>query len=363
MKLKLFHKAFVLFLLLSVLPVLVVGTRITLLNFHTIEQMSRELGIPLVVFKPLFEKTLEEGVTYSFYVIIIVIIVAIFFTVSIVGPVERLREATRRVSEGDYSSVPEVRTGDELEELAEAFREMAEKLQRTMRELEVANNQKRVFLDIMCHDLSNYLSIIGGFTGLLLEKEEDEEKREMLKIIGKNVKKIEELVENARSIAMLERGVALKPKRVDIREVLLSVREAFLDSAEGERIELNLPESEVYAEVDDMIKEVFLNLISNALKYSREEVVVEVEDLGEKVRVSVKDYGTGIPDEHKQAIFERFWRLERGGVKGTGLGLAIAKSIVELHSGRIWVEDNVPKGSVFIVELPKHQAKPGHGND
>ncbi len=355
LKLRLFHKAFILFLLLSILPLLVVGTRITLLNFMTLEQISREMGIPSEVFQPMFERTLHEGITYSFYVIIIVVIVAIFFTASIVGPVERLREATRRLSEGDYTSIPEVNTGDELEELAEAFKDMAEKLQCTMQELELANNQKRVFLDIMCHDLSNYLSIIGGFTSLLMEREDEEDKREILKIINKNVMKIEDVLENARRLAKLEKGAALKLEKRDIKEILFSVREVFSQNNEGSRVKLNLPEDALMAEVDELIKDVFLNLISNALKYSKDEVVVEAVDLGEKVRVSVSDYGPGIPDEHKQAIFERFCRLDKSGVKGTGLGLAIAKSIVELHNGRIWVEDNSPRGSIFIVEIPKRQ--------
>jgi signal transduction histidine kinase len=356
LKLRLFHKAFILFLLLSILPLLVVGTRITLLNFKTLEQIAAEMNTSMEVFQPMLANALREGITYSFYVIIIVVIVAIFFTASIVGPIERLREATRRVSEGDYSYIPSVDTGDELEELAVAFRDMAEKLQRTMAELEVANNQKRIFLDIMCHDLSNYLSIIGGFTTLLMERESERDKREILKIINKNVRRIEEVLENARRLARLEKGTALEMTERDIREVLILVKDVFSQNSEGDRIRLELPEGEIAVEVDELIKDVFLNLISNALKYSKDEVVVSALDLGDRVRVSVSDYGPGIPDEHKQAIFERFWRLDKSGVKGTGLGLAIAKSIVELHGGRIWVEDNSPRGAVFIVELPKrHQ--------
>jgi|Deesub1362B_J571_1020462.scaffolds.fasta_scaffold02085_3 hypothetical protein len=357
MKLRLFHKTFILFLLLSILPIIVVGTRITLLNFKTLSQISQEMEIPPDVFQPMLDRTLQEGITYSFYVIIIVIIVAIFFTASIVGPIERLREATLRLSHGDYSYIPEVNTGDELEELAEAFKEMAEKLQQTMRELELANNQKRTFLDIMCHDLSNYLSIIGGFTSLLQERETDENKREILNIIHKNARKIEEVLENARRFARLEKGTALQMEERDLKEILLSVHEVFSQNNEGSRIKLKLPDGTIIVEVDELIKDVFLNLISNALKYSRDEVEVEAEDLGEYVRVTVRDLGPGIPDEHKEAVFERFWRFERSGVKGTGLGLAIAKSIVKLHGGRIWVEDNQPRGSVFIVELPKRQGE------
>lgn len=352
-KLRLFHKVFLLFLLLSILPLIVVGARITLLNFKALTQISQEMGIPAEVFRPLLERTIHEGITYSFYVIIIVVIVAIFFTASIVGPIERLREATHRISRGDYSFNSRVNTGDEIEDLMEAFKDMSEKLRGTMQELELANNQKRIFLDIMCHDLSNYLSIIGGFTSILQETESNEEKRKILDTIYKNAKRMEEVLENARRFARLEKGTALEMEECDLKAVLLSVRDVFSQNREGDRIKMKLPEGKLIIEADELIRDVFLNLVSNALKYSKDEVVVEAEDLGERVRVAVRDLGPGIPDEHKNLVFERFWRFDKSGVQGTGLGLAIAKSIVELHKGRIWVEDNLPRGSVFFVELPK----------
>ncbi|WP_456473769.1 HAMP domain-containing sensor histidine kinase [Candidatus Pyrohabitans sp.] len=352
-KLRLFHKVFLLFLLLSILPLIVVGTRITLLNFKALTQISQEMGIPTDVFRPLLERTIQEGITYSFYVIIIVVIVAIFFTASIVGPIERLREATRRISRGDYSFNPQVSTGDEIEDLMEAFKDMSEKLQGTMQELELANNQKRIFLDIMCHDLSNYLSIIGGFTSILQETESDEEKKKILDTIYKNAKRMEEVLENARRFARLEKGTALQTEECDLKAILLSVKDVFSQNNEGDRIKMKFPEGKLTIEADELIRDVFLNLVSNALKYSKDDVVVEAEDLGDRVRVAVRDLGPGIPDEHKSLVFERFWRFDKSGVQGTGLGLAIAKSIVELHKGRIWVEDNLPRGSVFFVELPK----------
>ena len=81
---------------------------------------------------------------------------------------------------------------------------------------------------------------------------------------------------------------------------------------------------------------------------------IKVSEFGDRVVVSIADEGIGIPDKYKRRIFERFERGCKEGIKGTGLGLAIAKRIVEIHNGRIWVEDNNPKGSIFYVELPKH---------
>lgn len=96
-------------------------------------------------------------------------------------------------------------------------------------------------------------------------------------------------------------------------------------------------------------------MLSNALKYGKDggRVVLDIEEERGSVRVRVIDFGPGVKDEYKEGIFERFERRERGGVRGTGLGLAIAKRTVELHRGRIWVEDTPEGGATFVVELSK----------
>ena len=104
-----------------------------------------------------------------------------------------------------------------------------------------------------------------------------------------------------------------------------------------------------------MIAEVFDNLLSNAAKYGPEGGLVRVEvlDEGARWKVCVIDAGEGIPDADKEKVFGRFERLRKEGVKGTGLGLAIARRIVELHGGRIWVEDAPGGGACFCVALHK----------
>ncbi|NOZ77097.1 MAG: HAMP domain-containing histidine kinase, partial [Euryarchaeota archaeon] len=104
-----------------------------------------------------------------------------------------------------------------------------------------------------------------------------------------------------------------------------------------------------------MMEDVFSNLISNAVKYSPEGSRIEVGILDKDTdwQIYVKDWGVGIPEEFKDRLFTRFERFNREGVKGTGLGLAIAKRIVDLHGGRIWVEDNPEGGSIFHVRVPK----------
>jgi signal transduction histidine kinase len=109
------------------------------------------------------------------------------------------------------------------------------------------------------------------------------------------------------------------------------------------------------ADVNPLLEDAFSNILSNAVKYSPRgsKVDVNVLDEGQTWLVDVADQGEGIPDEFKEAIFERFERGSKTGVKGSGLGLAIVKRIIELHGGEVWVEDNHPTGSRFRVRIPK----------
>ena len=104
-----------------------------------------------------------------------------------------------------------------------------------------------------------------------------------------------------------------------------------------------------------MVEDVFENLLSNAAKYGPEggTVWIRVDDDSTRWRVSVTDSGEGIPDADKEKVFLRFERLRKEGVKGSGLGLAIARRIVDLHGGRIWVEDAPARGARFCVTIPK----------
>ncbi|MFQ5559878.1 MAG: sensor histidine kinase, partial [Nitrospinota bacterium] len=108
-----------------------------------------------------------------------------------------------------------------------------------------------------------------------------------------------------------------------------------------------------------LVYDVFQNLVTNAIKYSPEgtKIKIEIKECPDVWKIQVVDEGEGIADAHKQTVFNRFQRLNKGGVKGTGLGLAISKKIVDAHGGRIFVEDNEPEGSIFVVELPRYSEK------
>lgn len=223
-------------------------------------------------------------------------------------------------------------------------------------ELEEANRLKTLFLDIIRHDIKNSIAVAYGYVDLLIGKETDETKKKFLETIQKSLDKALDIMENTWKLSLFEKLESIERKKIDLKIMLEDVIKSFKPEAreEGIIIENEVTES-MPIKANEILEEVFSNLISNAIKYASEgkKIIIKSEEKESSWRIKVIDFGPGIEDEYKEAVFERFKRKEKKGVRGSGLGLAIAKRVVELHSGRIWVEDNPKGGAVFVVELPK----------
>ncbi len=227
------------------------------------------------------------------------------------------------------------------------------------RELEEANHLKDIFMDIMRHDLLNPIGIASGYADIILYDEADPGKKTYLERIKENLSKAEYMINNATKLSKLECSESIELEELDLKEIIREVVNNFKPIADEAKmkIENNITHN-IPVKANKIIEEVFSNLISNAIKYAPEgeSIVIEDEEKDDFWRIKVIDFGEGIADENKKGIYDRFKRKAKRGVKGTGLGLAIAKRIIELHKGRIWIEDNPKNGAVFIVEIPKfHQ--------
>ncbi len=223
--------------------------------------------------------------------------------------------------------------------------------------LEDSNNLKDLFTDIMRHDLLNPAGIVKGFSEILYIKETDEEKKETLKMINEQTDHLISMIGSAAKLAKLESYEEMEFETKDIGFILWKVVDSFAPVFAKKDIILDFNQKGEYpSRINDVIEDVFSNLISNALKYSPSGTTIRVDiaDMDKNWNIMVADEGDGIPDEYKPYVFERFKRIDKTGVKGTGLGLAIVKRIVDIHKGTVGVEDNPRgKGSVFWVMLNK----------
>ncbi len=245
-----------------------------------------------------------------------------------------------------------------------------EKLTQTYQELERVTKMKTQFIDVVSHELRTPLTVMRGYIDLVESEHTaklDPKFSSRLKIIKANTDKLYALVENMLDVSRLEKGslqIHLEPLRIDaILEEIIQTR---VHDAEEKKQSLTLEvEGRLPLIMADRrrLKDVFNSLVDNALKYTQDggRIQVSSRDEGRMIHVWVKDNGVVIPLENLGKIFDRFHIVASNDlshqVNRLGLGLPIAKGIIEAHGGRIWVESQVGKGSVFHVDLPKEQPK------
>ena len=237
-------------------------------------------------------------------------------------------------------------------------RRASEEVERYARDLEKANGLKELFIDIMSHDFLNPAAAVQGYGMYIQEGDGDANTKKMaLRITEANAR----LIEMIQDAAKLSRLAEADDLECAPRDLNLLIREAVQDIESP--LAVDFPAAGEYpVTANTILGDVFVNLLTNAIKYAPagRRVEIGIRDGGAEWVASVKDFGPGIRDEDKLKIFTRLERIKKEGVQGTGLGLAIVKRVVELHQGRIWVEDNPAGGTVFCVSLPKAA---GTGNE
>lgn len=243
-----------------------------------------------------------------------------------------------------------------IRDITERARQEAELRTYALR-LEEATRMKDLFTDVLRHDLRTPATALQMSLELLLRQEPlSPSAARLLATARRSCGKLIDMIEAASTYAKLSAAREIEFGTVDLGPLLRGLAAEFeLPLADrNARLTIDAPGAYV-ARANEMVSEVFTNLLSNAIKYGPEGGTIEVgvSDAGDRWRVSFSDSGAGIADADKERVFTRFERATKDAVKGTGLGLAIARRIVDLHGGRIWIEDNPRGGAVFCVTLPK----------
>jgi signal transduction histidine kinase len=252
------------------------------------------------------------------------------------------------------------------------------KLEEKQQELEAATNSLKAaneslkeldrlkddFISTVTHELRTPLTSIRAFSEILYDNPDIDpaERHRFLGLIIKESERLTRLINQVLDLAKLESGMAeWSTAEVDLREIVSDAVGATgqIFKAHQVRLEAQMPQWVPLVAADrDRVMQVLLNLLSNAVKFSpqgtgRVDVRLEVE--GERVRVDVRDNGVGIDVENQAAIFERFRQVGDALTRkpsGTGLGLAICREIVSRLGGRLWVESEPGRGSMFSFTLP-----------
>ena len=268
-------------------------------------------------------------------------------------PMKQIIGAVRRVAKGDFSvRVEEIKgVRNELEELTKSFNMMAEELGST--EL-----FRRDFINSFSHEFRTPMVSIRGFARQLKKSDITEAQRqEYADIIINEADRLTNMASNILTLTRVENQQIVTDKttfRLDeqLRTCILLLEKEW----EARNISLDIDLDEVeYTSNEEMLSQVWLNILGNAIKFSKDggEVRIYCAKHGSSVRVEIEDYGVGMSEETRQHAFERFYQgAGSRATAGNGLGLSIAKRIVELCGGEINITSELNRGTLFIITLP-----------
>ncbi|WP_292366111.1 MULTISPECIES: PAS domain-containing sensor histidine kinase [unclassified Methanoculleus] len=235
----------------------------------------------------------------------------------------------------------------ERKQAEEALQRHTEDLARLHQQLASANREANLYLDILTHDIRNTENVANLYAELLIETLDGDE-RAYVEKLQRSIKKSIEILGNVSTIRRIHQPSG-GHKHVDLDTVIRDEIAQFPEST----IHYDAAERQVLA--DDLLPEVFANLIGNAVKFGGPgvEITVRAEDEDGFVRVSIEDTGPGVPDDQKREIFYRYEKRRRG--VGEGLGLFLVQVLIERYGGRIWVEDRIAgrpeEGAAFRFTL------------
>ncbi len=270
------------------------------------------------------------------------------------NPMKKLRKASVEYSSGNYSYPLKIKGLNEYYELGAAISYMAG-------ELSKLDDYQKKFVANISHDFRSPLTSIKGYAEAILDGTIPHEMQDKyLNIILFETERLNKLTSSLLELNRFEsRGAFLDIVSFDINQMIKKTAESFEGSCRDKKITLNLvfADQETYVDADmSKIQQVLYNLIDNAIKFSHNnsKIKVSTEQKGDKIFISIKDYGIGIPRDSIKKVWDRFYKTDasRGkDKKGTGLGLSIAKEIIQAHNENINVISTEGVGTEFIFSL------------
>lgn len=285
--------------------------------------------------------------------IIIGLILALLLGKIIFKPINTIVEGMTKLSEGDYSTRIDLGKYDGMKKLTNSFNSLAMELEST----EMLHTD---FVNDFSHEIKTPLVSLCGLISLMKsEKFPDEKRKQYLSVMEEEANRLTQMTSNALYLSKLEtQGILTNKKKFNVSEqirnsVLLLERKW---SKKGVEPNIDLDEYIISAN-EDMLKQVWVNLIDNAIKFSDEgkEVKISAEKIADKLSVRIENFGPEIAENDRETIFNKFYQCDKSrSTEGYGIGLSIVKHIVTLHGGEIKVDCENGK-TMFTVILPYYQ--------
>lgn len=307
----------------------------------SLEAVDREIIIICVILFFLFG-----------FLLTIVILANLFFIKSITGPVTRISETAKKMASGDYNARIIKKNEDELGALSDVINNMA-------KEIAATDTMKNDFISTISHELRTPLTSIKGWgETLIMDPQADPQLTHRgLQVIINEAGRLSGFVEELLDFSRMQSGrMTLRLEKIDVLAELDETVFVFKERAlrEGIEVQYNAPDLPAPAMADaNRIKQVFVNILDNALKYNNEggRVFISAEIEKKEIKIIVADNGCGISAQDLPHIKEKFYKANIS-VKGSGIGLAVADEIIQLHGGTLDIESVEKEGTTVSITLP-----------
>lgn len=286
----------------------------------------------------------------SAFILLVVTLLGVYFVKSICVPLGRIGSTAKKLAKGDFSERIPVASNDEIGQLSRAFNEMAD-------ELENSEQIKNDFISSVSHELRTPLTAIKGWSETLESGYDPQTFRKGMKVITGETNRLEQMVEELLDFSRIQSGhFTLQLTTIDVIAELEDALLIYNDKAKKENIILSYNEPEFMCAVvgdKNRLRQVFINIIDNALKYTEPggsiEVIAEKNDSA--VIISVSDTGAGIAPEDLSKVKQKFYKANKT-KHGSGIGLAVADEIITMHGGLLDIESELGKGTKVTITLP-----------
>lgn len=279
----------------------------------------------------------------------------IFFIKSIVRPIRDVSNTARRIALGDFKSKIKITRNDEIGELCDTINYMAT-------ELSHAETLKNDFISSVSHELRTPLTAIRGWgeTVKMSIGTDDELVARGMEVVLSEADRLSSLVEELLDFSRMQSGrLTVNTMPIDVSELLRTVADMYTELARQQGIELSFTppaENSIVLGDPDRLKQVFINIIDNAVKYTEKGGLVLVQQLREEgcVQIIVKDTGVGIPAADLDHVKEKFFKSNKT-VRGSGIGLAVADEIIKQHQGLLFLESTEGVGTTVTIVVPLYE--------
>ena len=294
---------------------------------------------------------------FGMAVIFFVMLSSSYFVSSILNPITEIGQAARKIALGDYDSRIEKRYDDEMGDLCDTINYMAGKIS-------AAERMQNDFISSVSHELRTPLTAIKGWSETLRQggAADEELMNKGLEVISSEAERLSGIVEELLDFSRMQGGhMTMRFGRMDVLAELEEAVVLFRERAKREDIDLVYIEGENLSPITgdkDRLKQVFINIIDNAIKYSNAggRVRIEAVQMGGNVQIVISDSGVGIPKSDLPNIKNKFYKANRTR-PGSGIGLALADEIIRRHKGRLEIDSEEGVGTTVTITLPT--AEPG----